>query len=182
MKKLFVLCVAILMAFPSFLKAFENSVWVDVSHSQGVPLGGLGNGYVMYGKYGFIRANLDNWPDKYSYGFETPESIWGYHKRPDAKFNVPWGFVVKEGKENWNLISDGSSDGFEKMSAYAYLPKAKFNLSDEKKGLEINIEAFTPLVPHDLVISSTPVQIYDITLKNQKTRLEELIFVSLTLH
>lgn len=176
MKKLFVLCVAIVMALPSFMKASEKSAWVDVSHSQGVPLGGLGNGYVMYGKYGFIRANLDNWPDKYSYGFETPESVWGYYKKPDAKFDVPWGFQIAEGDNKWKLIADGSSEGFEKMTAYAYLPKSMFNLIDTNKGLNVNIKAFTPLIPHDLVVSNTPVQIFDITIENEKNEEREIDF------
>lgn len=175
MKKLFVLCIAIMMSL-FFLEASEKSVWVDVSQSQGVPLGGLGNGYVMYGKYGFIRANLDSWPDKYSYGFGTPESIWGYYKKPDAKFEAPWEFVITEGENKWRLIADGSLDGFEYMTAFAYLPKSVFNLTDENKGFNVTIKAFTPLIPHELIISNTPVQIFDITIQNERSEKRKIDF------
>lgn len=36
--------------------------WVDVSHSLGFPLGGIGTGYSAFGQYGFVRVNFDGRP------------------------------------------------------------------------------------------------------------------------
>lgn len=38
-------------------------VWVDVSHSLGFPLGGIGTGYSAFGQYGFVRVNFDGRPE-----------------------------------------------------------------------------------------------------------------------
>ena len=36
----------------------ESDEWINVSHSRGAPLGGLGNGYSIFGQYGFIKVNF----------------------------------------------------------------------------------------------------------------------------
>ena len=36
--------------------------WVNVSHSIGVPFGGIGTGYGVLGKYGFVLPNFNSTP------------------------------------------------------------------------------------------------------------------------
>lgn len=59
--------------------------WVDVSHSLGFPLGGIGTGYSAFGKYGFVRVNFDGRPQD---GLNAGE--WEYTaedaRRSDAEF------------------------------------------------------------------------------------------------
>ena len=40
----------------------NTDAWVDVSSSLGFPLGGIGTGYLAFGKYGFVRVNFDGRP------------------------------------------------------------------------------------------------------------------------
>lgn len=62
------------------------------------------------------------------------------------------------------------------MTAFAYLPKSVFNLTDENKGFNVTIKAFTPLIPHELIISNTPVQIFDITIQNERSEKRKIDF------
>ena len=42
------------------MKITEN--WVNVSHSIGVPFGGIGTGYGVLGKFGFVMPNFNSMP------------------------------------------------------------------------------------------------------------------------
>jgi hypothetical protein len=43
--------------------ARRNACWVDVSHGLGIPFGGIGTGYLAFGKYGFVKVNFNSNPD-----------------------------------------------------------------------------------------------------------------------
>lgn len=48
--------------------------WVNVSHSIGAPFGGIGTGYGVLGKFGFVLPNFNSTPcvGKYDRFFELP--------------------------------------------------------------------------------------------------------------
>ena len=62
---------------------------IDVSHGWGVPFGGIGTGYCVFGKYGFLRANFDGSPDNYRYAAD-PESRGDYVSEPSGKQRAPF--------------------------------------------------------------------------------------------
>jgi hypothetical protein len=66
--------------------AANTEAWVDVSHSLGFPLGGLGTGYAAFGQYGFVRVNFDGRPRR------RPEPRrMGIHRRGRAPQRQPAG-------------------------------------------------------------------------------------------
>ena len=36
--------------------------YIDISHGLGVPFGGFGTGYFVFGRHGFVNFNLDGIP------------------------------------------------------------------------------------------------------------------------
>jgi uncharacterized protein (DUF608 family) len=147
---------------------------IDVSHSQGVPLGGLGNGYSVFGQYGFIRVNFNGYPDRIPYGYETPDTVYSYTMKPDSGKLAPFGFVLQEGAKQYAFQTQKATwapgaESFDTVKAFAYLPKAWFSFIKNELGLNVSVEAFTPLVREDIATSSTPVQVFEIVVENPGT-------------
>ena len=53
---------------------------IDVSHGLGVPFGGIGTGYNVFGKYGFIDINFDSTPNEDTNNYpHIKRSAWDYY-------------------------------------------------------------------------------------------------------
>lgn len=151
--------------------------FVDVSHGLGIPLGGIGTGYSVFGKYGFVRVNFDSTPDKDSFEYPGygPQKVWDYLAEPEK--GPAWAFVVTEGDRglflqetplHWYPRPHGRP--VDKVHAYAHLPKGFFRFDAAGWDLGISMTAFSPLIPHDLANSTLPVQVFDVTLENRGSR------------
>ncbi len=150
--------------------AFAQNEWVNVSHSRGVPLGGLGCGYSMFGKYGFVKVNFNGRPDEIKYNPNKQED-WSYIFPPVEKDYAPFGFFLSDGVKSYVFQKEAAlwkpeAEPFDTIEAYAFLPKSKFKLQSKRAGVNVFIEAFTPLIQHDLLTSTTPVQVFDVTVRN----------------
>ncbi len=138
--------------------------WIDVSHSLGFPLGGLGTGYSAFGKFGFVKVNFDGRPtDKLGKG------LWEYTDEPAAKSS--FGFVVTDGDQTYVLQTTPASwqpeaKPFPTASTSALLPRARAKFGGDEVPIAVTVEAFTPLIPHDIDTSTTPVQVFDVTVEN----------------
>jgi len=193
--------------------------WVDVSHSLGFPLGGLGTGYVAFGQYGFVREFFDG---------REPESLaagtWEY-TAADAKTAaaaalpvvkkrlssaqaaatppapkalarlekavaltqaaadrvaspagfVPssFGFVVRDiPGETVSVVQTTpalwlpEATPFQSATASALPPKGRVVFTDPSTELKVTINAFAPLLPHDLAVATLPVIVCDVTVEN----------------
>jgi uncharacterized protein (DUF608 family) len=156
----------------------DSASVVDVSHGCGIMLGGLGTGYSAFGKYGFIRVNFDGTtgPDRHPYKWLTKDSVyWNYTMVPDPSLRASFGFTLKKDNSTYVLQEDAAgwaADAipFDKVSSYAFMPKAYFVYDKAGLGLDVSIRAFSPLIAHDIQTSSTPVQIYDVTVKNSSVK------------
>ncbi len=148
--------------------------FVDVSHSIGIPFGGIGTGYSVFGKYGFTRVNFDSAPDKESFEYPGygPRKVWDYLAEPER---LPvWGFVLTEGDRGLFLQEKPLSwywrtpaQPVDKVRAYACLPKGVFVFEKSDWELGLTMTAFSPMVPHDLANSTVPVQVFEITVENR---------------
>ena len=142
---------------------------VDVSHGIGIPFGGIGTGYSVYGKFGFVNVNFNSRPD-YEQSMQFPGGeLWKYTEKPDRI--PPFAFLLQEGTrelllQEAPLLWMTTAECAETVKAYAYLPKGYFSI--EKPGWEIKIsmEAFSPMIPYDLANSTVPVQIFDLSIIN----------------
>jgi len=150
--------------------------WVDVSHSIGIPFGGIGTGYCVFGKYGFIRVNFDSTPDKQSFEYPAygPQKVWDYLAEPEK--GPSFGFILtEENREKCLVLQEKPFYWFWKMPgepvdrirSCAYLPKGAFVFEKPDWNLGLSMTAFSPMIPHDLENSTVPVQVYEITLENK---------------
>jgi uncharacterized protein (DUF608 family) len=142
--------------------------WVNVSHGIGLPLGGLGNGYSVFGKYGFVKLNFNGKPDDFKYK-PFAKGEWSYLDQPQQ--TADYGFIVTSGKNDYVLQKSKASwypsaQPFDTVSAFAYLPKGLLTYEKSNLPFKVAVSTFTPLVPHNLKVASTPVQVFDIEIEN----------------
>lgn len=192
---------------------------IDVSHSLGFPLGGLGTGYVAFGQYGFVREFL---------GDREPESMapgtWEYTAKHAKESAAPalaqatkrleeaksaatppapavlaklekavtkaragadqaakpegfapskFGFVIRDIPEETVSVLQTTSASwlpeaapFQSATASALPPKGRVVFTDPTTELEVTVDAFSPLIPHDLATATLPVIVVDVTVKN----------------
>ncbi len=141
--------------------------WVDVSHSLGFPLGGLGTGYSAFGQYGFVKVNFDGRPSDL-----LGAGRWEYTQEPAQKSK--FGFAITDRDERHVLqatpaewISEATPA--KRVTASAFLPRARAVFTPASDAFIAEVNAFTPLIPHDLESSTTPVQIFDVTVENRRS-------------
>jgi uncharacterized protein (DUF608 family) len=144
---------------------------VDVSHGEGIPIGTLGSGHSVFGRNGFSREAFSGPPDM------GPD----FHS---LRLPAEYGFFVAE--EHVAYALQECSPGFgnaalprdvataDRVLAYAELPKAHFRFEHAQSELDIVMTAFSPLVAHAVETSTTPVQIFELTIRNRASRVRAL--------
>lgn len=135
---------------------------VDVSHGPGIPFGGIGTGFSMFGKYGFVDVYFDGRPLR--------SSDWRIDRPPQEP--PSFAFLLTEGNQSIALQETSvawlpNAQPVDKVRAYADLPKGRFILEKAGAHLGLVITGFSPMVPHDLANSTIPVQVFDVTVENQ---------------
>jgi uncharacterized protein (DUF608 family) len=90
-----------------------------------------------------------------------------------------FGFVLREGNAAKVLQTTtapwlSGATTFEHASTAAYLPKGRVIFTDSASELAVTVNAFTPLIPHDLNTSTIPVQIFDLSVENQSSKAREI--------
>jgi uncharacterized protein (DUF608 family) len=135
---------------------------VDVSHGPGVPFGGIGTGFSVFGKYGFVDVYFD--------GRHLDSGDWRIDRAPKLKPTFAFeltekdkGILLQETPVDWLT----NAQPVDKVSAYADLPKGHFVFEKAGDDLGLVMTGFSPMVPHDLASSTIPVQVFDITVENQ---------------
>jgi uncharacterized protein (DUF608 family) len=140
---------------------------VDVSHGPGIPFGGIGTGFSVFGKYGFVDVYFD--------GHSLNGGDWKITEAPRDK--PTFAFQLTEGDQH-TVLQETPVDWLpgaqpvEKVQAYADLPKGHFVFTKATSKLGLTLTGFSPLAPHDLANSTIPVQVFDFTVQNRgdKTR------------
>ncbi len=59
---------------------------------------------------------------------------------------------------------------FERAETKVFLPRGQVVFRDAQSGLRVDVDAFTPLLPHDLKTSEIPVQVFDVTVENTQRK------------
>ena len=135
---------------------------VDVSHGLGIPFGGIGTGFSVFGKYGFVDVYFD--------GRHLNGSDWRIDRPPTDK--PTFAFQLTEGGKSTVLQETpvdwlANAQPVDKVRAYADLPKGHFVLEKADAKLGLVMTGFSPMVPHDLTNSTIPVQVFDVTVENK---------------
>jgi len=135
----------------------------------GIPFGGLGTGYGVFGRYGFLRENFNSTPDVAPALYPAcGEEFWQYNDNP--AFAAPYAFILKvDGKEyvlqEQKLEWLPQAKPVKKVEVEAEMPKGYFRFRGIP-GVEVKMTAFSPLIPGDISESNIPVQVFDFELKN----------------
>ena len=135
---------------------------VDVSHGPGIPFGGIGTGFSVFGKYGFVDVYFD--------GRHLDSGDWQVDRAPKEK--PSFAFQLTEGGKSTVLQETpvdwlANAEPIERVKAYADLPKGYFTFEKTGSNLGIVMTGFSPMVPHDLPNSTLPVQVFEITVENK---------------
>ncbi len=135
---------------------------VDVSHGPGVPFGGIGTGFSVFGKYGFVDVYFD--------GRHLNGGDWRIDQPPQEK--PSFAFQLTEGDKSTALQETPvdwlpNARPVDKVRAYADLPKGHFVFEKAGAKLGLVMTGFSPMIPHDLAESTIPVQVFDVTVENK---------------
>ena len=138
---------------------------VDVSHGLGMPFGGIGTGFSVFGKYGFVDVYFDGRPlNGRDWRIDQPPT-----EKPSFAFQLTEGgksTVLQETPVDWLA----NAQPVDKVQAYADLPKGHFIFEKAGSDLGLVMTGFSPMVPHDLTNSTIPVQVFDVTVENKANK------------
>jgi len=109
--------------------------------------------------------------EKLKQKYENAARVHKMATAPEGFVQSSYGFTLSEGNKsyivqttpaNWNK----EATPFKSATVTACLPKGLAVFSDKEAKLQVSVNAFTPLIPHDLENSTLPVQVYDVTVRN----------------
>lgn len=148
-----------------------NENWVDVSHGLGIPFGGIGTGYCVFGKYGFSKVNFDSTPDPETmqYNGRGPREACNYLEPPENL--APFALFLSEGQKEYAMQETPvawrpGAQPVAKTTAHAFLPRGHFTFTSPGWDLNVSMTGFSPMIPHDLANSTIPVQVHTLSLTN----------------
>jgi uncharacterized protein (DUF608 family) len=93
---------------------------------------------------------------------------------PQGFAQSSFGFVLREGQHAELLQTNPASwlpdaSTFQQAQTFAYLPRGKVVFVDPASSFQVEVNAFTPLLPHDLSSATLPVQVLDVNVHNTST-------------
>jgi len=158
---------ALLVRDPAERRARLDASIVDVSDGEGIPIGTLGSGHLVFGRHGFSRVAFDG-PPGVGPDFQN--------LRSPADFT----FLLSEGSNTYALQTQvptwasgtlqGSIAPMERVAAYAELPKGHFRFEHDALDLDLVMTCFSPVIAHDVETSCIPVLVFDLVLHNRSSR------------
>ena len=139
-------------AFDAPERVFDNDRVVDPSWPTGMPLGGVGAGFLEWGCHGGVRT--------VGVGPGDPVTA------PAGHFAVE---VVVDGETSRRALVDAAHAppgvrGIERVRFRGLFPRAFWSFRDADLPVELFVEGFAPLVPHDVEASSAPVNGFRFTI------------------
>ena len=151
--------------------------WVDVSHGIGIPFGGIGTGYCVYGRHGLVNVNFDSAPDLEQSKQYPGGDLWRYDRVPDE--NQDFAIAISENGKRLLLQENRpiwlrDVECAVNVKAYALMPKGLFTFEAPGWDLGISVTAFSPMIPHDIENSSIPVVMFDISVTNNSSNRREI--------
>lgn len=147
--------------------------WIDISHSIGAPFGGMGTGYGVLGKYGFVLPNFNSTPcvGRYDRYYDLPN-----YDYLDLHGNDRKNFLrlhTKAGKKEYAFQSETLDDTAipaDALTSYSFLPFTEHVAEYNEAGFRVGMLAYSPLIAYDVSESSIPALCMEICITNQSDR------------
>lgn len=144
--------------------------FVDVSHGIGVPFGGIGTGYGVLGRYGFVMPNFKSTPNPGTYDDLTAKAHYDYmnlHGANKSNFmsliltvdGVDYAFQKEKLGKNTNTADE--------FLSLELLPFAKHRAVFEEAGMAVEMLAYSPMIPYMLSESSIPALCMELRVTNR---------------
>lgn len=147
--------------------------WINVSHSIGAPFGGMGTGYGVLGKYGFVLPNFNSIPcvGRYDRYCDLPN-----YDYLDLHGNDRKNFLrlhIKNGEREYAFQSevlDDTTIPADTFTSYSFLPFTEHVAEYNEAGFRVGMLAYSPLIAYDVSESSIPALCMEICITNQSDR------------
>ncbi len=144
--------------------------FIDVTHGLGAPFGGIGTGYFVYGRHGFVNVNMNGFPDLQQTNEYPKGVLWDYENANPAE--APFALYCEvEGKrhllqQRGSSVVTGMPAKRVQMAAYMPFGQAIVTLEEET---EISLLLYSSAKPHDVERTSVPACIFEMTVTNKST-------------
>lgn len=142
--------------------------FVDVSHSIGIPFGGIGTGYGVLGRYGFVMPNFKSMPNEGKYENLNAIGHYDYIKlHGDDKRNFMSLILTIDDVDyvfqKENNVNVNTADEFISLEL---LPFGKHKAVYKAANMVVEMLAYSPMIPYNLSESSIPVFCMEIKVTN----------------
>jgi len=147
--------------------------WINVSHSIGAPFGGMGTGYGVLGKYGFVFPNFNSIPcvGRYDRYCDLPN-----YDYLDLHGNDRKNFLrlhIKNGEREYAFQSevlDDTTIPADTFTSYSFLPFTEHVAEYNEANFRVGMLTYSPLIAYDISESSIPALCMEICITNQSDR------------
>lgn len=147
--------------------------WINVSHSIGAPFGGMGTGYGVLGKYGFVLPNFNSIPcvGRYDRYCDLPN-----YDYLDLHGNDRKNFLrlhIKNGEREYAFQSevlDDTTIPADTFASYSFLPFTEHVAEYNEANFRVGMLTYSPLIAYDISESSIPALCMEICITNQSDR------------
>lgn len=147
--------------------------WINVSHSIGAPFGGMGTGYGVLGKYGFVLPNFNSIPcvGRYDRYCDLPN-----YDYLDLHGNDRKNFLrlhIKNGEREYAFQSevlDDTTIPADTFTSYSFLPFTEHVAEYNEANFCVGMLTYSPLIAYDISESSIPALCMEICITNQSDR------------
>lgn len=147
--------------------------WINVSHSIGAPFGGMGTGYGVLGKYGFVLPNFNSIPcvGRYDRYCDLPN-----YDYLDLHGNDRKNFLrlhIKNGEREYAFQSevlDDTTIPADTFTSYSFLPFTEHVAEYNEASFRVGMLTYSPLIAYDISESSIPALCMEICITNQSDR------------
>ena len=147
--------------------------WINVSHSIGAPFGGMGTGYGVLGKYGFVLPNFNSIPcvGRYDRYCDLPNYDYlDLHGNDRKNFlRLP----IKNGEREYAFQSevlDDTTIPADTFTSYSFLPFTEHVAEYNEANFRVGMLTYSPLIAYDISESSIPALCMEICITNQSDR------------
>lgn len=155
----------------------HSEAYTDVSHGLGIPFGGLGTGYFVYGRHGFVNINMDGFPETEQTAAYPHGNYWDYlTETPDeAPFAL---YIEKNGvrtllqSRKMRKIAGNACSSFE---MHAFVPFGYCKISVDEN-TDVDLFMYSSAKPHDINQTSIPACVIELTITNHSDETTDYTF------
>lgn len=138
----------------------------DISNSLGAPFGGLGTGYFVYGRHGFVNWNVDGFPEQEQTAAYPHTQLWDYHT--DDPASAPVALTLTHGGQTY-LLQTRSCEFAAGYPCVAFSMHVRMPVGEAEMkvgALTVRLRLYSSVKPHDLDRTGVPACVVEVSIDN----------------